>query len=181
MVFEPVNRIARARNRGSSIATGDWLIFVDADSYPSPALFEGTAQAIKTGQVIGGGARISFPRSLGGGNLMTSVWNMISQTLRWAAGSYIFCEAAAFKAIGGFDPTLFASEEIHFSRRLQAHGRVSGRRFTILRGPRLVTSERKLTLYSRRELFMTFARLAVNLQWAARQQENCGLWYDGRR
>lgn len=181
VVFEPVNRIARARNRGASVATGDWFIFVDADSYPSGMLFDGAARAIETGQIIGGGARVRFPRSLGGGNLMTMVWNTISQTFRWAAGSFIFCEAAAFRAIGGFDPTLFASEEIHFSQRMHVHGRASGRRFIILRGPRLVTSERKLTLYSRMELFLTFARLGVNLPWAARQPENCGLWYDGRR
>ena len=34
VVFEPVNQIARARNRGAAAATGDWLIFVDADSHP---------------------------------------------------------------------------------------------------------------------------------------------------
>lgn len=181
VVFEPVNRIARARNRGASIATGDWLLFVDADSYPSQALFEAAAKAIESGRYIGGGARIGFPRVLGGSQLITRVWNLISQTLSWAAGSFIFCEAAAFKAVGGFDPTLYASEEITLSRRLQAYGRVSKRVFTILRGPRLVTSERKLLLYSRKELLFTFARLGLNLSWAARQPENCGLWYDGRR
>ena len=35
VVFEPVNQISRARNRGASVATGDWLIFIDADSFPS--------------------------------------------------------------------------------------------------------------------------------------------------
>ena len=35
VVFEPVNQIARARNSGAAAATGDWLIFVDADSHPS--------------------------------------------------------------------------------------------------------------------------------------------------
>ena len=34
LVFEPINQIARARNRGAAAATGDWLIFVDADSHP---------------------------------------------------------------------------------------------------------------------------------------------------
>ena len=38
VVFEPVNQIARARNRGAAAATGDWLIFVDADSHPSAGL-----------------------------------------------------------------------------------------------------------------------------------------------
>ena len=39
VVFEPVNQIARARNRGADSATGDWLLFIDADSHPNAALF----------------------------------------------------------------------------------------------------------------------------------------------
>ena len=39
VVFEPVNQIARARNLGASAATGDWFIFIDADSQPSAELF----------------------------------------------------------------------------------------------------------------------------------------------
>ena len=38
VIFEPINQISRARNRGASAATGDWLIFVDADSFPAAPL-----------------------------------------------------------------------------------------------------------------------------------------------
>src|SRR6478609_2442449 len=31
VVFEPVNQIGRARNKGAEAASGDWLVFVDAD------------------------------------------------------------------------------------------------------------------------------------------------------
>ena len=35
VVFEPVNQIGRARNAAAAAATGDWLVFVDADSHPT--------------------------------------------------------------------------------------------------------------------------------------------------
>ena len=51
VVFEPVNQIARARNSGAAAATGDWLIFVDADSHPSAGLFAEVAEQINSGAV----------------------------------------------------------------------------------------------------------------------------------
>src|SRR5690606_31223532 len=35
VVFEPINQISRARNTGARAGSGDWLLFVDADSFPS--------------------------------------------------------------------------------------------------------------------------------------------------
>src|SRR5215831_3369607 len=47
VVFEAVNQIARARNRGAEGATGDWFIFVDADTHPSAELFDDVATQIE--------------------------------------------------------------------------------------------------------------------------------------
>src|SRR6266581_4097605 len=49
VVFEPVNQIGRARNSGAAAATGDWLIFVDADSKPSAELFSDVEGEIERG------------------------------------------------------------------------------------------------------------------------------------
>ena len=56
VVFEPINQIARARNCGANAATGNWLLFIDADSQPSSELFADVADAIESGKYIAGGA-----------------------------------------------------------------------------------------------------------------------------
>src|SRR6185436_17497097 len=58
VVFEPHNQISRARNAGAAAATGDWLLFIDADSTPSRELFEDLREAIDSGLVLAGGATI---------------------------------------------------------------------------------------------------------------------------
>src|SRR6266850_5858218 len=54
VVFEPVNQISRARNTGAARAGGDWIFFVDADSYPTAELFLEAAEAIRAGCLAGG-------------------------------------------------------------------------------------------------------------------------------
>src|SRR6188508_2021282 len=59
VVFEPVNQISRARNAGAAIATGDWVLFVDADSHPSAPLFADVVRAIQSGDCIAGGSTVA--------------------------------------------------------------------------------------------------------------------------
>ena len=47
------------------------------------------------------------------------LWNGISRLNRWAAGSFVFCEATVFRALGGFSQELYAAEELEFSGRLK--------------------------------------------------------------
>jgi len=105
VVFEPVNRISRARNAGAERAAGDWIFFVDADSTPTVELFLDAAEAIHGG-CLAGGSTIAFDRPPRGGALAAGIWNALSRIAGWAAGSFIFCEAAAFREAGGFSEIL---------------------------------------------------------------------------
>ena len=179
VVFEPVNQIARARNAGARAASGDWLIFVDADSSPAPQLFADVLAVIESGNCTGGGCTITLPGAPLAVRAWVAAWNLTSRMMRWAAGSFVFCEAAAFRTIEGFSEELYAAEEIDFSRRLKA--RFPAREFIILHRHPLVTSGRKAELYSVREqLAFTWKMLTAGRR-TLRSRDACSMWYDGRR
>lgn len=181
VVFEPINQIARARNSGAAAATGDWLVFVDADSHPSAELLADVAEQIISGKCLAGGATISLDEHHLVAELITWTWNRASRILKLLAGSFIFCDAAAFRKIGGFSDELFAAEELELSKRLKKFARETGRRIVILHRHPLVTSARKMRLYTAREHFRFILRAVVNQRRALTSREAAHLWYDGRR
>jgi glycosyltransferase involved in cell wall biosynthesis len=181
VVFEPVNQIGRARNRGASVATGDWLIFIDADSHPSRALFEDVCDVVASGRCVAGGVTVKLDQRDFAGDLLTAFWNLISRVRRWAAGSFIFCEANAFREIGGFSAELFASEELDLFQRLHKVARQRRKKIVILHKHPLITSARKAHLYTKREHLRFFLRTAFSLGKTLRKAESCPTWYDGRR
>jgi len=181
VVFEPVNQIGRARNKGAEAATGEWIIFVDADSHPSRELFGDVVDAVSTGKYLYGGSTVKLDGAYSLGGFVTEVWNAISRIGKYAAGSFIFCETVAFRKIGGFDNRLFASEEIDLCKRLKKLARQSGKQAIILHRHPLVTSARKIHLYTPREHVCFLMRTVFGFGRTLRSRDACHTWYDGRR
>ena len=180
VVFEPFNQIARARNTGAAAATGDWLVFVDADSHPSPELFADVAAQIQSGTCLAGGSSIRLDERLLVAGTVNQLWNLASRWGRWLAGSFIFVEAAAFRQLGGFSHEMFAGEELELSQRLKQLARETHRRIVVLHRHPLVTSARKLRLYTLWDHLKLLVKLTRDRKVLTRREE-CVLWYDGRR
>lgn len=182
VVFEPVNQISRARNSGAREADGDWLVFVDADSVPSRELFAEVGESIAWGRCLAGGATVTYGETRRAAALaIARVWNTASRLGRWAAGSFIFCEAASFREAGGFSEELYASEEIELFVRLKRLARRKGRSIAILHRHPLLTSDRKLALHGWRDFFVFIAKGIITGGRSLRSRSDCYLWYDGRR
>lgn len=182
VVFEPVNQIGRARDAGARAATGEWLVFIDADSAPSSALFASIADRIASGRALGGGSTVELePGTPRYARFVCGLWNLWSRLAGWAAGSCVWVEAEAFRAAGGFGTEYYAGEEVFLSRRLKALARRSGRRFVILADHPLRTSSRKLKLYTLTEGGRFFFRMLFTAGRAAKRPDACHIWYDGRR
>ncbi len=180
VVFEPINQIARARNAGAAATTGDWLIFVDADSYPEAALLADTAQAIRSGVCLAGGSTLRMKERQLSAKFVLRSWNFISRAGRWLAGAFIFVDAQAFRSIGGFSERFFAGEEVDLCRRLKRLARRTGRKVVILHRHPLLTSGRKLRLYGKWTHFRLFLHF-VRQRGSLTRREGCDLWYDGKR
>jgi len=181
VVFEPVNQISRARNAAAKAATGDWIIFVDADSTPSPELFSDVADQIAGGECLAGGATVRLESDNWVAGRITMLWNAISRSRRWFAGAFIFCSADAFRRVGGFSEELFVSEEIDLSKRLNRLARETGKKVVILHRHPLRTSARKTELYSTREHLRFIWNSLLHGSKLIRSRDECHLWYDGRR
>jgi glycosyltransferase involved in cell wall biosynthesis len=175
VVAVAARQIAAARNAGARIAAAEWLIFVDADTIVSAELLRATAGAMRDG-AVGGGTVVRLegriPLYLRPAAVIVP-WMLYA--LRLAAGCFIFCTRQAFDAVGGFDETLYAAEEIALSRALKGRGR-----FVVLRLP-VVTSGRKLRSHSVAELFGLFTAALRGGRASLQTRRHLGLWYGARR
>jgi glycosyltransferase involved in cell wall biosynthesis len=170
-----LRHIAATRNAGARAAQGRWLIFVDADTLVTEDVVRASAAALRSG-AVGGGCGIQFDGHLPlYGRMLITAALPIYQALRLAAGCYIFCTHEAFDAVGGFDETLFAAEEVFLSRALRRQGR-----FVILR-EHVLTSGRKLRSHSGGEVLGSLLRLAWGGRKAMGRREGLQIWYGERR
>jgi len=181
VVFESINQISRARNRGAASADGHWLIFVDADSHPSPGLFEDVAAQIVSGRAVAGGAEIQMTTHRFIGRFFNGIWNLASRWGTYMAGSFIFVEARVFRQLGGFSEELFAAEELELTARLKELAAGQGREMVILRKHPLKTSGRKMELYGTWEMTWFFLTVLFARQRVLQNRQACHPWYDGRR
>ncbi len=177
VVFESINQIARARNTGAAKASGDYFIFVDADTRIEPELLQEAVKRMQQ-QDVGGGAVVEFEGTISlVGRFGIETWKRISLFMKIAAGSFLFCRRTAFESIGGFDEKLYASEEVRFSRLLKRYGKKQGLGFSIIAEPPVKTSARKLQWYSGLQILAWIAFLAI-MPIAVRSRRLCGFWYN---
>jgi glycosyltransferase involved in cell wall biosynthesis len=183
VAFEPINQIGRARNAGAWLAQGEWLLFIDADSFLNTVNLHRVIKLALGGTHVGGGCIIRFDQAPFFARLMPLLWNGISLCCRWAAGSFIFCRTRAFREIGGFSHEFFAAEEIDLSKRLKRWGREQAppQQFTVFGRPAHVSSGRKFYLYSYREQITLLFRCVLLPFQTFKNQKKLDYFYDGRR
>ena len=185
VVFEPINQISRARNTGAVAASGDWLVFVDADSHPDAGLFADMAEEIQSGNCIAGGATVRWDQET---LFIARITRLVNLGFRWRkllSGAFIFVETAVFQKLGGFNNEVFAGEDLELSRRLKKLAKETGKRFVILHRHPVVTSARRrrdLSAGRRMRLMCVMVyHIIFDPYHFTTSREAAHWWYDGRR
>jgi glycosyltransferase involved in cell wall biosynthesis len=168
-------QIAAVRNAGARAALGDILFFVDADTRISPAHVTDALAALASG-CAGGGARVTTDGVVPlWGRMFVQVFCTLYFAVNLGAGAFLFTTRDNFRAVGGFDEQFFAGEEVYFTLALKKLGR-----FKLLREP-IVTSGRKLRMYSARHVLARSFAIVVGGKRAVRSRDKLDIWYDGKR
>ncbi|HAV64665.1 MAG TPA: glycosyl transferase family 2, partial [Verrucomicrobiales bacterium] len=146
---------------------------------PHAGLFRRVVELAQTDDVLAGGCVVRTDVQHAVFDGLTSMWNRLSRRMKWMAGSFVFCRAEAFRAVGGFDERFYASEEIDLSRKLKRLARKRRQRLVIIADETLLTSGRKVRLYSKWELIRLLAQSFIVPWFTMRRRQ--AFWYDGRR
>ena len=181
VVVEPVNLISRARNTGAAAATGDWLVFVDADSHPGGELFADVIKEIQSGDCIAGGAIFRWDQPTFNTRLWMPILNVGFRWRQMVNGPFIFVERRVFQTVGGFNPDIFVGEDLELGGRLKELARETGKRFVILHRHPIVTSARRFPEYSALTPLRVLYHILFKPMVFITDREKARRWYHGRR
>lgn len=177
VIFEPRNQISRARNAGGHAATGDFLLFLDADTELTSALLSRALENLRSGDCCGGGVVLKMDQDISSGmSWAVGAWNHLAVKLGLAAGCFIYCLRVGFVEVGGFSHAVYAGEEIWFSRALKKWGGKRALEFRVISDIIISTSSRKLEWFSSSQLIVQTLVLVL-FPWAAYSRRLCRIWY----
>jgi len=142
VVVNDDKNLAKIRNAGAKLATGEILVTIDADSWMSEDMLVEIDSALQSGKYIGGGVHISAERmSLGIG--LSLLFLKTAIFMAGLAGGLYWCYRRDFEAVGGFNEKLLVAEDLDFAKRLKVLGRSRGLKFITLPRAYITTSCRK--------------------------------------
>ncbi len=166
--------IAATRNSGAQYASGEYFLFVDADTQINGDVLRGMLEAFNSGSVGGGALVRWFGQTRMWGHIGLWIWNQVSRVWRLPAGSFFFVTRQAFEQVGGFNEELYVSEELELAQKLKRIGRL-----TIL-SCKIDTSSRKLYQFSFWEMLSFMGRGILSPSRTIRDRKRLKIWYERR-
>ncbi len=161
-------------NAGARVATGDWLLFLHADSQLPPEAFDEITSLSMDPRVVGGSFQFALDAS--GWRPRFMEWGTAQRT-RWFGLPYgdqgIFVRRLVFERLGGYHEAPLM-EDVDLVRRLRRAGRLHRSRLKVVTSARRWHRDGWFTRMGRNWLLMILYAAGVEPRRLARR-------YEGRR
>ena len=171
--------ISAVRNAGAQIATGRYLVFVDADDMMSENMLVEIKRVMDTGRYVGGGTARVLSDRWSAGIFATYALQVASYVFSRLSLFLFYTTREAYDAIGGFNESLLSSEDWDFAYRLKRYGRTKRLRYHNMLKASVTKSARKFDEFGDWFIFLhpiRIARAVFNDRDAVYD-----LWYRPRR
>jgi len=144
VVTDTEHNIAKVRNTGAKNATGDVLIFVDADTIVPNSVFQKIAAVMENEKCFGGAVAVDYEEFerkwmkyyLLGWRFWGTVFNM-------KQGAAQFCRKSVFEELKGYDETIYMGEDVMFYWRLSKFAAQTNGYLSFIENPKVITSARR--------------------------------------
>lgn len=140
---EAEHNIGRVRNAGADSASGEVLVFVDADTLIPESLLLRIAEAMSSDEYVGGSVDIDYRPKHPFIRAYVRFWRAVGIMLEMSQGVTQFCRRDIFMALKGYDETLYNGEDVDFYVRLGQYGRKQGARRCFINQVAVIPSARR--------------------------------------
>jgi glycosyltransferase involved in cell wall biosynthesis len=143
VVSESDHNISKVRNTGAGAATGDILIFIDADTLIPENLLLRISQATSDPVCVGGSADTDYQPVRFSLGLYLRLWRILGKITGMAQGATQFCRRSIYVSLGGYDERLYLGEDVDFFWRLKRMAKEQRKNVCFLSDLRVVPSCRR--------------------------------------
>ena len=143
VIKESQPNIARARNVGANGASGDLLVFIDADVSVPESLLWRITEAMKDEGCVGGAVDTLYQPSKLWVKVYLQVWRLFGKLAGMAQGATQFCRRDVNVCLCGYNETMYMGEDVDFYWRLKRFAKRHHARVCFIQDIQVIPSTRR--------------------------------------